>query len=96
MVLSSPERPVADIARSLRVHKATLGTWGERELGQRRKATGDDGGDAKASREADALNAQVGELDRLLSKRNHELAHARQGIDILQKSVAYFTRETGQ
>ncbi|MEV3930212.1 MULTISPECIES: transposase [unclassified Streptomyces] len=96
LVLSSPERPVADIARSLGVHKATLGTWVERELGRRRKAAGNDGGDAAVSREVEALKAQVRELDRLLSDRNHELAHARQDIDILQRAAAYFARETGQ
>ncbi|MEU4088711.1 transposase [Streptomyces aureus] len=40
LVLSSPERPVADIARSLGVHKATLSTWVERELGRRREPGG--------------------------------------------------------
>lgn len=52
--------------------------------------------DAAVSREAEALKAQVRELDRLLSERNHELAHARQDIDILQKAAAYFARETRQ
>ncbi|MFJ7629791.1 transposase [Streptomyces sp. NPDC097595] len=94
LVLSSPERPVADIARSLGVHKATLGTWVERELGRRSKAAGNDGGDAAVSREVEALKAQVRELDRLLAERNHELAHARQDIDILQKAAAHFARET--
>ncbi|MFF3891417.1 transposase [Streptomyces sp. NPDC001914] len=37
LVLSSPERPVADIARSLGVHKATLCSWAERELGRGRR-----------------------------------------------------------
>ncbi|MFB7559008.1 transposase [Streptomyces brevispora] len=46
LVLSSPDSPVADITRSLGVHKATLGGWVERELGRRRKAAGNDVGDA--------------------------------------------------
>ncbi|MFF8717805.1 transposase [Streptomyces sp. NPDC015184] len=78
---TSPERPVADIARSLGVHKATLGTWVERELGRRRKTGGNDGGDTAVSREVEAPKEQVRELDRLLSERNHEQAHARQDID---------------
>lgn len=56
-----------------------------RELGRRRKAAGNDSGDAAVSKEAKALNASVRGLDRLLPKRNHELTHARQDINILQK-----------
>jgi hypothetical protein len=73
-----------------------LGTWVDWELGRRRKTAGNAGNEPAVSREVEALKAQVRELDRLLSERNLELAHARRDIDILQRAAAYFAPETGQ
>lgn len=85
LVLSSPQRTVAEIARELGVNQETLRLWVKAERDRRSSAGRGRAGDEVSAEERDEL--------RRLRKRVAELELEK---EILRKAAAYFAKEMGR
>jgi transposase len=88
LVLASPQRTVAEIARELGVTRETLRLWVKAERAARETASG-----RGRARAADEVSADEREELKRLRKRVAELELEK---EILRKAAAYFAKEMGR
>jgi transposase len=89
LVLSSPQRPLRDVARELGVNHETLRNWVTAERARRAAPTGGAG----RGRAEEPVTAQEREELRRLRKKVAELELEK---EILRKAAQYFAKEMGR